>query len=132
MNTSRREFLSRVVHPNTQLIACGSSNTILPTCRPAPFLDVVAVFNPLNAQVCLRVLNGDLDSEGGLVLDWRDATPGGVLACETRTGTDLKATHTFEPPRQVAPRALEAPRAGARMTFKRPARSYTVAQLTTS
>jgi hypothetical protein len=48
------------------------------------------------------------------------------------TGPDLKAFNTFEEPRRVAPQRLEPPAAGARMAFKLPARSYTVAQLATS
>jgi alpha-L-arabinofuranosidase len=54
-----------------------------------------------------------------------------VLACETLTGADLKAFNTFERPQQVAPQRLEAPAPGARMAFKLPPRSYTVAHLAT-
>jgi alpha-L-arabinofuranosidase len=42
---------------------------------------------------------------------------------------DLKAANTFERPTLVAPRALEPPRVAARMTFKLPKHSYSVAQL---
>ena len=77
------------------------------------------------------MLNRDLESERELVLDWRDLTPTRVLACETLTGPDLKAFNTFEEPKRVVPRPLEPPAAGARMTFKLPARSYTVAHLAT-
>jgi hypothetical protein len=56
-------------------------------------------------------------------------TPARVLSCETLTGPDLKAFNTFEQPRRVAPQRLDAPAAGARMTFKLPPRSYTVAQI---
>jgi alpha-L-arabinofuranosidase len=55
-----------------------------------------------------------------------------VLASETLTGTDLKAANTFERPALVVPRPLEAPRAGSTMTFKLPARSYSVVQIATS
>jgi alpha-L-arabinofuranosidase len=48
------------------------------------------------------------------------------------TGPDLKAFNTFEEPRRVVPQRLEPPAAGTRMTFKLPARSYTVAQLATT
>ena len=78
------------------------------------------------------MLNRDLEAERELVLEWRDPTPTRVLACETLTATDLKAFNTFEQPKQVVPRALEAPKPGARMAFKLPARSYTVAQIATS
>jgi len=58
-------------------------------------------------------------------------TPARVLACETLTGADLKAFNTFADPRRVVPQRLDPPAAGSRMTFKLPARSYTVAHLAT-
>jgi alpha-N-arabinofuranosidase len=94
-----------------------------------PFVDVVATLDAANGQACLLMLNRDLEGERELVLEWRDVTPTRVLACETLTGADLKAFNTFEQPRRVAPQRLDAPAAGARMTFKLPPRSYTVAQL---
>jgi alpha-N-arabinofuranosidase len=97
-----------------------------------PFVDIVATLNPENGEVCLLMLNRDLDAEREVVLDWRETTPTRVLACETLTGNDLKAFNTFEQPQRVVPRALDAPRAGNRMTFKLPARSYTVLHLATS
>jgi alpha-N-arabinofuranosidase len=97
-----------------------------------PFVDVVATHDAANRRVCLLMLNRDLDAEREVVIDWRDMTPSQVLACETVTGSDLKAFNTFAAPRTVAPRALDAPAPAARMTFKLPARSYTVAQLATA
>jgi alpha-L-arabinofuranosidase len=58
--------------------------------------------------------------------------PARILAAETLTGTDLKAANTFEKPTLVGPRALETPRPGSTMTFKLPARSYSVVQVATS
>lgn len=97
-----------------------------------PFLDVVATIDSQNGQACVLILNRDLESERELVLEWRDPTPTRVLLCETITGSDLKATNTFEQPTLVAPHPLPAPQPGARMTFKLPARSYTVVHLATS
>jgi alpha-N-arabinofuranosidase len=97
-----------------------------------PFVDVAATFDPQNGQSCVLMLNRDLQSERELVLEWGDRTPTRVLACETLTGPDLKAFNTFEQPKQVVPRALEPPKAAARMAFKLPARSYTVAHIATS
>ena len=94
-----------------------------------PFVDVVATLDAQNGQACLLMLNRDLDGERELTLDWRDVTPTRVLLCETLTGPDLKAFNTFEQPRRVAPQRLDPPAAGARMTFKLPPRSYSVAQL---
>ncbi len=96
-----------------------------------PYLDVAATIDPQNGQVALLMLNRDLQSERELVLDWRDPTPTRVIACETLTGPDLKAFNTFEDPKKVVPQPLSPPAPGARMTFKLPARSYTVAQIAT-
>jgi len=97
-----------------------------------PYLDVTATFDPKDGQLCLFMLNRDLESERELAVDCRDLTPTRVLATETLTGPDLKASNSFERPTLVAPRALEAPRPGTTMTFKLPARSYSVARLATS
>ncbi len=97
-----------------------------------PFVDIAATIDPQNGQVCVLMLNRDLEAERELVLEWRDPTPTRVLACETLTGPDLKAFNTFEQPQRVVPRALEPPAVGSRMTFKLPARSYSVAHIATS
>jgi alpha-L-arabinofuranosidase len=94
-----------------------------------PFVDVVATHDEKNAQACVLMLNRDLDGEREIALEWDDVTPVRVLACETITGTDLKAFNTFDAPRRVAPQPLTPPAAGSRMTFKLPPRSYTVLQL---
>jgi alpha-L-arabinofuranosidase len=96
-----------------------------------PYLDVTATLDPRNGQLGLLMLNRDLQSERELTLDCRGLTPTRVLASETLTGADLKAANTFERPTLVAPRPLEAPRPAATMTFKLPARSYSVVQLAT-
>jgi alpha-N-arabinofuranosidase len=97
-----------------------------------PFLDVAATVDAKAGQAAVFVLNRDLDNERELVLDWREPTPTKVLACQTLTGTDLKASNTFERPQLVVPTTLDAPTAGARMTLKLPPRSYTVVQVATS
>ena len=97
-----------------------------------PFVDVVATLDAQNGQCCVLMLNRDLDAERELVVEWRDAAPIRILACETLTGADVKAFNTFEQPRRVAPQRLDAPAAGARMAFKLPPRSYTVAHLATA
>jgi alpha-L-arabinofuranosidase len=97
-----------------------------------PFVDVTVTVSPQDGQACVLMLNRDLDAERELTLEWRDPTPTRVLGCETLTGPDVKAFNTFEQPQQVAPRVLDPPQAGSSMTFKLPARSYTVARLATS
>jgi alpha-L-arabinofuranosidase len=96
-----------------------------------PFVDIVATVDALANRMCLLMLNRDLDGEREAVVQWDGVTPVRVLECETLTGSDLKALNTFEQPNRVAPQKLEAPAAGARMTFRLPPRSYTVVQLAT-
>jgi alpha-L-arabinofuranosidase len=97
-----------------------------------PYVDVVATFDPQTGQLCVLALNRDLQSEREVVLDCRDLQPTRVLASETLTGTDLKASNTFERPTVIAPRPLEVPKPAATMTLKLPARSYSVVHLATS
>ena len=94
-----------------------------------PFVDIVATFDEPAKQAAALLLNRDLDAEREVVLEWADVVPTRVLACETLTGTDLKAFNTFEAPRRVIPQALAAPAPGARMALKLPPRSYTVLHL---
>ena len=65
------------------------------------------------------------------MLEWQAPTPTKVLVCETLTGPDPKAFNTFAQSSVVAPRRLDPPAPFARMTFKLPPRSYTVAHLAT-
>jgi alpha-N-arabinofuranosidase len=97
-----------------------------------PFVDIVATVDAPANRICLLMLNRDLDGEREAVVQWDGVMPVRVLTCETLTGSDLKAFNTFEQPNRVAPQKLEAPAAGARMTFRLPPRSYTVAQFATA
>lgn len=94
-----------------------------------PYVDVVATMDSQGGKVSLFMLSRDLESEREVIVDWRDPVPTKVLACQTLTGADLNAYNTFEQPKQVVPQTLDAPQLGDRMTFKLPARSYTVAHL---
>jgi alpha-L-arabinofuranosidase len=97
-----------------------------------PFVDVSATLDPASGQLCLLMLNRDLEGERELVLEARDFTPTRVLASQTLTGPDLKASNSFAKPTLVAPQPLDAPRPGATMTFKLPPRSYNVVNLATT
>jgi alpha-N-arabinofuranosidase len=94
-----------------------------------PFVDVVATLDEPARQAAVLILNRDLSNERELTVEWDDVVPKRVLACETLTGADLKAFNTFDAPQRVVPQALPPPAAGARMVFKLPPRSYTVAHL---
>jgi alpha-N-arabinofuranosidase len=129
---ARGRVLDLPVESETYPIAAGNLRADFARNDQVPYLDVVATMDPQNGQVCLLMLNRDLEAERELVLDWRAPTPTRVLACETLTGSDLKAANTFERPTQVAPRPLDAPRAGSAMTFRLPPRSYSMAHIATS
>ena len=94
-----------------------------------PFVDVVATLDEPARQAAVLLLNRDLDGEREVVIEWAELTPARVLACETLTGTDLKAFNTFDTPRRVAPQPLPPPAPGSRMTLRLPPRSYTALHL---
>jgi alpha-N-arabinofuranosidase len=128
---ARGRVLDLVVESETYPILAKGLRADFARDDQVPFVDVVATIDPQNGQACVLMLNRDLESEREVVLEWRDPTPTRVLACQTLTGPDLKASNTFEQPKQVVPRTLDAPQAGARMTFKLPARSYSVVHIAT-
>ena len=94
-----------------------------------PFLDVVATYDAKQKQVAVFALNRDIGNERELALTFEDIAPSKVLAAETITGPDLKAFNTFESPNKVVSTRLDVARAGAKMSVKLPARSYTVVHL---
>ena len=126
---ARGRVLDLRVECDTYPIAAAGLQADFARNEAIPFVDAVATEDTQTGQACLLMLNRDLSAERELVLDWRDATPARVLACDTLTGPDLKAFNTFGAPRTVVPQRLDAPAPGSRMTFKLPARSYTVAHL---
>jgi alpha-N-arabinofuranosidase len=97
-----------------------------------PYLDLAATHDAPGGRACLFVLNRDLQSERELRVECRDFTPTRVIACETLTGDDLKASNSFERPKLIAPRPLEPPRAGDTLTLRLPPRSYSVVLLATA
>lgn len=94
-----------------------------------PFLDVAVTLDEEGGEASVFILNRDLNGEQELILDWRNMKVDKVLACETLTGGNLKATNTFEEPERVVPQALDAPMAASKMVLKLPPASYTVLNL---
>ncbi|HLX95535.1 MAG TPA: alpha-N-arabinofuranosidase [Verrucomicrobiae bacterium] len=129
---ARGKVLDLLVESETYPIHAAGLRADFARDDDVPYVDVTATLDPENGSVCLFMLNRDLDSERELVVEFQDPTPKQILTCETLTGSDLKAVNTFAQPGSVVPRALDAPAAGSRMTFKLPARSYSVAQLATA
>ena len=129
---ARGRVLDLLVESETYPINADGLRADFALDAQVPYLDVVATINPPDGKVCVLMLNRDLESERELVLEWRDPTPTRVLACETLTGSDLKAVNTFEQPKRVVPQPLDAPKVGSRMTFRLPPRSYSVVQFATT
>jgi alpha-N-arabinofuranosidase len=126
---ARGRVLDLQVQSETYPIARAGLRADVARDDKVPYVDVAVTVDAKAGQAAVLMLNRDLESPRELVLEWRDPTPSRVLACETLTGTDLKAFNTFEDPKKVVPRPLDAPQAGARMTFQLPARSYSVAHV---
>jgi alpha-N-arabinofuranosidase len=126
---ARGRVLDLRVESDTYPISAAGLQADFARNDDVPMVDVVATHDARNGQACVLMLNRDLSGDREIVLDWRDLTPTRVVTCETLTGPDLKAFNTFADPRRVAPQRLDAPAPGARMTFKLPPRSYSVAQL---
>ena len=128
---ARGTVLDLLVETETYPIAGAGLRADVARDDQVPFIDVAATIDLPSGRACVLMLNRDLEFERELQLDWRDMTPTRVLACETLTGPDLKAFNTFDAATRVAPRTLEPPAPGRRMTFKLPARSYTVSHIAT-
>jgi len=126
---ARGRLLDVRVESETYAISGAGLQADFARTEQVPFVDVVATLDAPAGRAALFMLNRDLDGEREAVIDWDAVRPARVVACETLTGSDLKAFNTFADPRRVAPQRLDAPSAGARMTFKLPPRSYTVVQL---
>jgi len=94
-----------------------------------PYLDVAGTIDEPGKTATLLILNRDLEKARELEVVWHEITPSKVLDCQTLTGSDLKAFNSFDAPQRVVPQDLEAPQPSSRMTFKLPARSYTVVNL---
>jgi alpha-N-arabinofuranosidase len=94
-----------------------------------PYVDVAGTMNPEDGKVGIFVLNRDLSNAHVLEINWQDKTPGQVLTSSVLTGTDLKASNSFEAPQKVKPDSFAKPSTSAgRTRFEVPARSYTVIQ----
>jgi alpha-L-arabinofuranosidase len=128
---ARGQVLDLAVQSETYPIKPDGLQAELARSENVPFVDVIATLDPQNNQLSVFMLNRDLENERELVLDFRDLTPSRVLTCQTLTGPDLKAINTFAKPTNVIPKPLDPPKVGTTMSFKLPARSYTVAQIAT-
>jgi len=104
-----------------------------PASRPeeTPYLDVSATFDPESGNCGILLLNRDLEKEREVELRFEDITPTKVIQAEMISGSDLKATNTFDDPNNVAGQRFDAPSPAAKMNIKLPARSYTALKVAT-
>jgi alpha-L-arabinofuranosidase len=114
---------------NVLSLAVESESYEVPEIGRVPYIDVAGIFEPESGSTTLLMLNRDLVKARELEIVWRESPPARVGECQVMTGPDLKAINSFETPKRVIPQPLDAPKAGARMTFELPAHSYTMAHL---
>jgi len=126
---ARGRMLDIQVESETYPIRAAGLRADFARDEEVPFLDVVATYDAKEKRVAVFALNRDLANERELSLNFEDIAPSKVLAAETVTGPDLKAFNTFESPNKVVMTKLDATKAGAKMTLKLPARSYSVFHL---
>lgn len=94
-----------------------------------PYVDVAGTMNPQDGKIAVFVLNRDLSKTRPVEISWQDKTPGQVLVSTVLTGTDLKASNSFETPQKVVPKTFQKPAtSGGRTMLEVPPRSYTVIQ----
>jgi alpha-N-arabinofuranosidase len=95
------------------------------------YVDVAATQDAETGKLAFFLLNRDLAKSHTVEIVWGGSAPHATDAI-VLTGSDLKASNTFEAPSRVVPQKAEKPTSsGARTTFELPPRSYTVVQWTT-
>jgi alpha-N-arabinofuranosidase len=97
---------------------------------PVGYVDVAATQHAETGKFAFFFLNRDLAKSHTVEIVWEGSAPHATDAV-LLTGSDLKASNTFEAPSRVVPQKAERPAtSGARTTFELPPRSYTVVQWT--
>jgi alpha-N-arabinofuranosidase len=95
---------------------------------PVSYVDVAGTHQADTGKAALFLLNRDLAKPHTVEIIWEGSAPHAGDAI-VLTGSDLKASNTFEAPSRVVPQKAEKPSsAGAHTTFELPPRSYTVVQ----
>jgi alpha-N-arabinofuranosidase len=92
------------------------------------YVDVAGTHQSETGKAALFLLNRDLAKPHTVEIVWEGSAPHAGDAI-VLTGSDLKASNTFEAPSRVVPQKAEKPSStGAHTTFEVPPRSYTVVQ----
>jgi alpha-N-arabinofuranosidase len=125
---ARGKVIDLLVESETYPIRAAGLRADFARDEQVPYLDLVITVDAKANEAAAFMLNRDLENSREITLDWKSPTPTKVVACETLTGTDLKAANTFDQPKKVVPIKFDAPKPGTSMTFKLPPASYTIAQ----
>ena len=95
-----------------------------------PYVDVAGTLHAESGKMALFLLNRDLAKPRQVEIVWEGSSPRAGEAI-ILTGSDLKASNTFEAPARVTPQKGEKPsNTGGRSSLELPPRSYTVVQWT--
>jgi alpha-N-arabinofuranosidase len=95
---------------------------------PVPYIDVAGTLDAEGNRISLFILNRDLERARDVEVIWRESAPPRVHFSQTLTGSDLKASNSFENPKRVMPQDFDVPKTGTRTNLQLPPRSYTVIQ----
>ena len=94
-----------------------------------PYVDFAGTMSRQDGRIAIFALNRDLSKAHVVEINWQDKTPGQVLVATVLTGTDLKASNTFDTPQKVAPQTFPKPTtSNGRTKFEVPPRSYAAIQ----
>jgi alpha-N-arabinofuranosidase len=131
-------FLHTIYYPYAWALQCARGDVLdlgvdspsydVRGTGPVPYIDASATMDR-DGSVSLFILNRDLDKAREVEIVWRESAPQRVRFSQVLTGTDLKASNSFEKPGNVAPQAFELGKTSVGKTVMQlPARSYTVIQ----
>ena len=102
----------------------------VPRLGEVPYVDVAGTLQAESGKMALFLLNRDLTKPRQVEIVWEGSSPRAGEAI-VLTGSDLKASNTFEAPARVTPQKGEKPsNTGGRSSLELPPRSYTVVQWT--
>jgi alpha-N-arabinofuranosidase len=94
-----------------------------------PYLDVTGTFSKENGSIALFILNRDLSKARQVDVAWEDSPPARAVTSKVLTGSDLKASNSFDAPKRVVPQELGKPvTSGTHTKFEVPPGSYTAVQ----
>jgi alpha-N-arabinofuranosidase len=94
-----------------------------------PYLDVTGTFSKENGSIALFILNRDLSKARQVDVAWEDSPPARAVTSKVLTGSDLKASNSFDAPKRVVSQDLGKPvTSGTHTKFEVPPGSYTAVQ----